>query len=962
MNKKFIVILIGLVFFALTLQAQTYNKLKTNQTKQTTTEEICYFIDDSTQGHISLNFKVKKLNLVNKTFDKSSIPPPPPLVEYVNTKVIYLNGNQSWRENIIILTDGYTVQDSALARSNGTTLFNYFKTSEFWKEYWQNYNWVTIASPSPTSGINTVNPPYTNSCVSQGYPVITDKTPLYGSVFNYGGLCRLLYPVNQTTIQQVVNYYFPLGVKQTMVLANSPYYGGSGGTYATGSMNSQSLLIMLHEIGHSYAKLADEYEGYATFRNPPPSGGYYYRAWNSVDNSKPNIDTARTFNKSKYKLYMNPSLTFKWWPNSSGGSGANDLTAFEGAAYYSPAAANNFNYGVNNGANPTTLRFNGNSLMQSLSINVNGVTKQCSLYAVNYEAHIYNFYLTIPTSKWLSNSTSNADTIVYPNYPTVTQQLVSPKLKAEWKVNGVVVPNLGTYNFPFGSYQITYTLKDTSWQTKNLQGNSSIVYNNYQLPTYTKTWNYKRQTVQVVTLTPFSSVCVNSAPIVLSGGLPLGGFYSGTNVTNGVFNPITLGLNYITYNYNGTSATQSIAVNIKPTATITPSGATSFCLGGSVSFTASGGINYLWSTGVTSSLLSNINNVGIYGVTVTDANGCSNTASTNVYVYPKPTVAIQNINYNACNNDTLVVVGADSYLWSNGSTDSTIIVGSGTYSVIGTNQYGCTDSKSVTVTLNSFTTPSLNVSVSCINGATFTWNSSTCFSRYDVRQKLTTSTSWTTYNNVVSGFKKGLSGGLRETQIRVYINGIAQPWSSSVQFTYPNYLLQLQPPTFTITQITPTSARVDYVVNPLLPTTNLRLKKVVNTSWTNVTVTGGVYIRNNMTANSQYEFQMRCTCLGQTGLYSPSTYFSTVSALRVENITNDNLDVTVFPNPFKNTLNVVSDSIGYITVLTLQGSLIDVQVGNNVTIDTKNYSPGIYLLEFKTKKNERASFKIIKSN
>ena len=117
-----------------------------------------------------------------------------------------------------------------------------------------------------------------------------------------------------------------------------------------------------------------------------------------------------------------------------------------------------------------------------------------------------------------------------------------------------------------------------------------------------------------------------------------------------------------------------------------------------------------------------------------------------------------------------------------------------------------------------------------------------------------------------------------------------------------------------------------------------------------------------MTANSQYEFQMRCTCLGQTGLYSPSTYFSTVSALRVENITNDNLDVTVFPNPFKNTLNVVSDSIGYITVLTLQGSLIDVQVGNNVTIDTKNYSPGIYLLEFKTKKNERASFKIIKSN
>jgi hypothetical protein len=214
----------------------------------------------------------------------------------------------------------------------------------------------------------------------------------------------------------------------------------------------------------------------------------------------------------------------------------------------------------------------------------------------------------------------------------------------------------------------------------------------------------------------------------------------------------------------------------------------------------------------------------------------------------------------------------------------------------------------------------------------------------------------------VSGFKKGLSGGLREAQIRVYINGVAQSWSSSIQFDYPNYLLQLQPPTFTIAQLSPTSAKVDYVINLLYPTTQLRLKKVVNTSWTTVTVSGGTYTRNNMTANSQYEFQMRCTCSGQSGVYSPSTYFQTFSTLRVENVYRSNISVNVYPNPFKNTLNIVSDTIGDVIIRTFDGKIIDVDSGSNITINTKEYPVGIYLLEFINSSHESASFKIIKGN
>ena len=497
---KYILLIIIFLTSAICSYGQEYTKDKRVTERNLNNDKLIHlqyeaWENDSTPTQVTVIQKEVEPSIFRRILN--DVPPPPPAIDYTSTKLYYLNGYKAWRENIVLLMDGYSITDSALARANATTIYNGFINAEFWKEYYNNYNWVAVISPSPTSGVNTVYPPYTNSCVNQGYPLITDKNPLYGSTFNYGGLCRLLYATNTATIQSVLTNYFPQGVKQTMIIANTPYYGGSGGTYATGSMNSQSLLIMLHEIGHSYAKLADEYEGYATFRNPPPSGGYYYRAWANGDNAKPNIDTARTFNRSKYKLYMNPSLSFKWWPNSSGGSGANDLTAFEGAAYYSPAAANNFNYGVNNGANPTTLRFNGNSLMQSLSINVNGVTKQCPLYAINYEAHLYSFYSTLPTTKWLASSTSTTDTIKYPNYPTVVKQLTSTKLKEEWKVNGVVISNPATYTYPFGNSTITYTLKDTSWQTKNLQGNSPYVYNYYTLPTLTRTWNYKRPNIVV---------------------------------------------------------------------------------------------------------------------------------------------------------------------------------------------------------------------------------------------------------------------------------------------------------------------------------------------------------------------------------------------------------------------------------------------------------------------------------
>ena len=89
--------------------------------------------------------------------------------------------------------------------------------------------------------------------------------------------------------------------------------------------------------------------------------------------------------------------------------------------------------------------------------------------------------------------------------------------------------------------------------------------------------------------------------------------------------------------FSAISAEQSVTVNTIPTAAITPSGATTFCQGGSVTLTASGGTSYRWSTGATSQAIT-VSAGGSYSVEVT-ANNCSASTATTVTVNPLPPTA-----------------------------------------------------------------------------------------------------------------------------------------------------------------------------------------------------------------------------------------------------------------------------------------------------------------------------------
>jgi uncharacterized repeat protein (TIGR01451 family) len=169
------------------------------------------------------------------------------------------------------------------------------------------------------------------------------------------------------------------------------------------------------------------------------------------------------------------------------------------------------------------------------------------------------------------------------------------------------------------------------------------------------------------------------------------------------------------------SAPVFVASCAPPPATITASGPTSFCTGGSVTLTASAGASYLWSTGATTQAIL-VNSSGSYSVSVTDGAGCmSSSAPTNVTVNPPPVVTITGP-INACDSAILGAgPGFTSYLWSTGATTQSITVtSSNTYSVNVTDVNGCTGSDSHSITVN--TTPVATITPSgpttfCMGGS-----------------------------------------------------------------------------------------------------------------------------------------------------------------------------------------------------------------------------------------------------
>ncbi len=151
------------------------------------------------------------------------------------------------------------------------------------------------------------------------------------------------------------------------------------------------------------------------------------------------------------------------------------------------------------------------------------------------------------------------------------------------------------------------------------------------------------------------------------------------------------------------------------------------CLGDSTVLTAGGAFTYVWSPINSNSAITSITPSvsGTYSVTGTDVNGCVNTASVNVNVNLLPTVIASAMLPAICdgNSDTLMASGANSYSWSSGGSSAIEVVmptSTSTYTVIGTDVNGCSNTAAVTVIVNPLPTVALStLSPVCVNDGIF---------------------------------------------------------------------------------------------------------------------------------------------------------------------------------------------------------------------------------------------------
>ncbi len=151
-------------------------------------------------------------------------------------------------------------------------------------------------------------------------------------------------------------------------------------------------------------------------------------------------------------------------------------------------------------------------------------------------------------------------------------------------------------------------------------------------------------------------------------------------------------------------------------------GATATATGGTMPYT------YSWSNAATTASITGVS-AGTYSVTISDANGCTDSASVTI-TEPAAIVASaaldNNVSCNAGNDGgaTASALGGTmpyTYSWSAsaGSATTAIVTGlsAGTYSVTITDQNGCTDSASITITEPTAVIASTSVdnNVSCNN-------------------------------------------------------------------------------------------------------------------------------------------------------------------------------------------------------------------------------------------------------
>lgn len=282
-------------------------------------------------------------------------------------------------------------------------------------------------------------------------------------------------------------------------------------------------------------------------------------------------------------------------------------------------------------------------------------------------------------------------------------------------------------------------------------------------------------TIPTISTSPDATICNGASTQLTSNGAltyswaPSSGLSSTTDSI--VFaTPATTTIYTVVGTFaNGCTATSTITVTpFTANVSITPVGDTIVCAGNAVTLNGNGTTQYLWSTGSTASSIIATTS-GMYYVQGFD-NGCQAEDSISILINPIPNLTISNApSVIICNGSsaTIQASGANAYFWSpslglSSTTDSIVIANplvTTTYTVTGTNQFGCSNTSTITaqpVIANVSITVTGDTVMCAGNTANLTANGTSQFlwSNGSTAQSLSVNSSGT---YTVQGFENGCS-------------------------------------------------------------------------------------------------------------------------------------------------------------------------------------------------------------
>lgn len=284
------------------------------------------------------------------------------------------------------------------------------------------------------------------------------------------------------------------------------------------------------------------------------------------------------------------------------------------------------------------------------------------------------------------------------------------------------------------------------------------------------------------------------------------------------------------------------------------------------------------------------------------------------------------INISTCNS---YISPSGFYTWTT----------SGIYNDVIPNSVGCDSLITINLTISNCPVPT-NIGVTNIQStkSTINWTGNPCAIKYRIQIRVQGTTAWTTLLVTAPTSFKTITplspSTTYEYRVRTDCNATGTFASSySAIQTFTTSCSCTKPTGITITNLTQTTAKVNWVGNTCALKYRLQYRKQGTTTWTTKTITAPTQIYNiiGLTNNNIYEYHLRSDCNSSGSVNSGWTTTNTfVTPLRIEDAEIETAIFYISPNPCNTCEIIGTTNATDLTVTDIVGRKINASFSKSV--------------------------------